>query len=161
VEGSLFYPFVKRKDQKQKMKTARITKASITIVLCLATLLCLFGCNKVEKTGVWESATYLSDKEFGNGATTVQLQVKADDKSVTFTIHTDKKILGDALIEHKLIEGEQGAFGIYIKKVNGILADFDVDGTYWALYKDGEMLMTGADSTAISDGEHYEFVRTK
>ena len=143
------------------MKTARITKASITIVICLATILCFVGCNQVEKTGVWESATYLSDKEFGNGATTVQLQVKAEDKSVTFTVHTDKKILGDALVEHKLIEGEQGAFGIYIKKVNGILADFDVDGTYWALYKDGEMLMTGADSTEISDGEHYEFVRTK
>jgi hypothetical protein len=143
------------------MKTARITKASITIVICLATILCFVGCNQVEKTGVWENATHLSDKEFGNGATTVQLQVKAEDKSVTFTVHTDKKILGDALIEHKLIEGEQGAFGIYIKKVNGILADFDVDGTYWALYKDGEMLMTGADSTEISDGAHYEFVRTK
>ena len=143
------------------MKTARITKISIIVTVVLAALLCFVGCNQVEKTGVWESATYLSDKEFGNGATTVQLQVKAEDKSVTFTVHTDKKILGDALVEHKLIEGEQGAFGIYIKKVNGILADFDVDGTYWALYKDGEMLMTGADSTEISDGEHYEFVRTK
>ena len=143
------------------MKTVKITKASITIVLCLATILCFIGCNQVDATGIWENATYLSDKEFGKGATTVQLEVKAGDQSVTFTVNTDKKMLGDALIEHKLIEGEESQFGLYVKKVNGIVADFNVDGTYWALYQNGEMLMTGVDTTQITNGAHYEFVRTK
>ena len=29
----------------------------------------------------------------------------------------------DALIEHNLIEGEKGAYGLYVKKVNGITAE--------------------------------------
>ncbi len=143
------------------MKTARITKASITIVLCLATLLCLFGCNKVDATGVWENATYLSDKEFGKGATTIQVEVKAGDQSITFTVNTDQKMLGDALLDHGLIAGEESVYGLYVKKVNGMTADFDIDGSYWALYQNGEMLMSGVDTTEITNGAHYELVYTK
>ena len=47
------------------------------------------------------------------------------------------------------------------KFVNGILADYDVDGTYWGLTKDGEYVMSGADTTYIADGEHYELTKTK
>ena len=70
-------------------------------------------------------------------------------------------MLGDALSEHDLLEGEEGEFGLYVKKVNGILADYDIDKTYWGLYKNGEYLMTGVDTTEIADGEHYELVKTK
>ena len=46
------------------------------------------------------------------------------------TINTDKEILRDALEEHNLISGEQGAYGLYVKVVNGIKADYDEDGGY-------------------------------
>ena len=115
----------------------------------------------VEDSGAWENATYLNDKEFGNGKTTVQVEVKAEGQSVTFTIHTDKNILGDALTEHELIAGEEGQYGLYIKLVNGIEADYDKDQTYWAFYKNGEYMMSGVDTTEISDGEHYELVKEK
>ena len=117
--------------------------------------------NTVEDSGAWENATYLKDKEFGNGKTTVQVEVKAEGQSVTFTIHTDKNILGDALVEHNLIAGEEGQYGIYVKFVNGIEADYDKDQTYWAFYKNGEYMMSGVDTTEISDGEHYELVKEK
>lgn len=135
-----------------------------TAVLLLALLLVLsvfISCDKVEKKDAWESATYRADTELGVGATTVEVEVKADDKSVTFTIHTDKQTLGEALIEHGLIEGENGAFGLYVKLVNGIEADYDKDKTYWSLYKNGEYMLTGVDTTPISDGEHYELVKEK
>ena len=112
-------------------------------------------------TGVWADAIYTENKEFGEGAKTIKVEVVAEDISVTFTINTDAETLGEALTENSLIEGENGAYGLYIKKVNGILADFDVDQTYWSLSKDGEYLMTGADSATIADGEHYELTRTK
>ena len=111
--------------------------------------------------GLWADAIYRSDKSFGNGAKTIEVEVKVDDKSVTFTIKTDAETLGDALLEHKLVEGEQGAYGLYIKKVNGILADYDVDQHYWSLSKSGTALMTGADGESISGGEHYEITRAK
>ena len=111
--------------------------------------------------GLWKDAKYLEDTEFGNGKTTVQLEVKAGDKSVTFTVKTDKETLGDALIEHDLIAGDEGEFGLYVKVVNGITADYDVDQSYWSFLKDGEMMMTGVDGAKIADGEHYELVYTK
>lgn len=74
-----------------------------------------------------------------------------------YTINTDKKTVGDALLEHKLIEGEEGDYGLYVKKVNGILADYDVDKTYWAFYIDGEYAMSGVDATDIVAGETYTF----
>ena len=138
---------------KEKMKKA------LSLVLVLVAILCLVSCNKIEKTGAWENATYRRDMEFGKGETTVQVEVKAEEQSVTFTINTDKKTLGEALIEHGLISGENGQFGLYVKLVNGIEADYDKDGTYWGFYKNGEMMMVGVDGAQISDGEHYELVK--
>lgn len=111
--------------------------------------------------GVWANATYKEDTELGEGAVTVKVEVKAEDKSVTFTVHTDKTVLGDALLEHSLIAGDEGEFGLYVKAVNGMTADYDVNQAYWAFYKDGEMMNTGVDGATIADGEHYELVYTK
>lgn len=133
----------------------------VCVVLSLVFVLCLVSCNTVDKTGLWENATHLKDKEFGDGKTTVQVEVKAADQSVTFTIHTDKTTLGDALLEHGLISGDEGPYGLYVKVVNGITADYDVDKSYWGFYKNGEYMMTGVDATDISDGEHYELVYEK
>ena len=115
----------------------------------------------INREGVWENATYLASTELGEGAKTVKVQVVAGGQSITFTINTDAATLGDALLEHDLIAGEQGAYGLYVKTVNGILADYDVDQTYWAFYKNGEMMMTGVDGAEISDGEHYELIKQK
>ena len=86
--------------------------------------------------------------------------VDADGNTETFTVNTDADNLGDALVQDGLVEGEMSTYGLYIKTVNGIRADYDLDGAYWALYSDGEMLMTGASDTAIADGQHYELVYT-
>ncbi len=139
------------------MRTRRIA----LVLLALLLLLSFVACATVEKSGVWEDATYRKDKEFGKGETTVYVKVEAEEQSVTFTIHTDKDTLGDALKEHDLVAGEESEFGLYVKTVNGILADYDEDGSYWSLTKDGEMMMVGVDGAEIADGEHYELTRAK
>ena len=111
--------------------------------------------------GVWADALYTEDTVLGEGATTFTVVVKAEDKTVTFTIKTDKATVGDALLEQGLIEGEEGAYGLYVKKVNGILADYDVDQTYWGFYIDGEYAMSGVDATNITAGVTYTLERTK
>ena len=161
----LFYPFVFL-EKKGKNKMKKILSLVIVALMLFSIVSCDFveniiSPNTVEDSGAWENATYLKDKEFGNGKTTVQVEVKAEGESVTFTIHTDKNILGDALVEHNLIAGEEGQYGLYVKLVNGIEADYDKDQTYWAFYKNGEYMMSGVDTTEISDGEHYELVKEK
>ena len=133
--------------------------------LLLSCLLCFAACGNEqpenEEFNLWKNAMYVSDTELGEGATTLTVQVKAEDHQITFTIHTDKTTVGEAMQEHGLLEGEESEYGLYVKKVNGILADYDVDQTYWAFYIEDEYALTGADSTNIEEGETYRLERTK
>ena len=140
----------------------KMIRSVVSVVVVLSFVLCLASCNeKIDAEGLWENATYRSDKEFGKGEKTVEVEVKVEEQSVTFTINTDADTLGAALLEHELIAGEEGQFGIYVKSVNGIVADYDVDKSYWGFYQNGEYLMSGVDTTAIVGGEHFEIVYSK
>lgn len=136
-------------------------KSTVSIIFAFILLLGLVSCNTVEKTGVWENATYRKDMEFGSGAKTVVVEVKAEEQTVTFTVKTDKDTVGAALIEHGLISGEEGPYGLYVKAVNGITADYDVNKSYWAFYINGEYAMTGVDATDITEGTTYQLEYTK
>jgi len=100
--------------------------------------------------------------ELGEGKATFNFSVVDKDGNETkFVIHTDAETVGAALLEHGLIEGEEGQYGLYVKKVNGILADYDVDQTYWGFYVNGEYGMSGVDSTNIEEGANYSFKVSK
>ena len=147
------------------MKTLRSTTtvrvSSVLLALLMLLALCACAPKNPDTAALWEGATYTRDKTFGTGATTIEVEVKAGEKSVTFTIKTDKTVLADALLEHQLVAGEDSAYGLYVKRVNGILADYDVNGSYWALSQNGTSLMSGVSGVTIADGAHYELVYTK
>jgi len=83
--------------------------------------------------------------------------VDKDGEETVFEIHTDKEIVGDALLELGLVEGEEGVYGLFVKSINGIAADYDVDKTYWAFYVNGEYAMSGVDVTKIEEDAAYMF----
>lgn len=157
-------------------------KIALFLSLILVGLLCLTGCagtldeatteaplttegtettDAAAAEGLWADAVYTEDTTLGEGKKAVTVKFTAEEKTITFTIMTDKTILGDALTDAALVEGEQGAYGLYIKKVNGITADYDVNGAYWGFFIDGEYAATGVDSTEIADGAVYELAYTK
>ena len=151
----LLYPFEKKGNKN--MKKTVITKLSL--ILAIVMMLALASCNEKDP---WADAIHTVDTELGVGAKTVTVDVHVNEHCVTFTIHTDAESLGEALLENELIEGEDSQYGMYIKKVNGILADYDVDGSYWGFYRyDREYMMSGVDTTAISDGDHFQLVYEK
>ena len=135
------------------------TKLTFTSLLLIALL--LFSFSACQAPDPWSEAIYTTDTTLGMGATTFTFEVVCDEHKVTFTINTDKEILGDALAYLDLIEGEEGAYGLYVKRVNGVLSDFHVDATYWALSVNGEYAMVGVDSTPVEAGTTYRFTRTK
>ena len=135
----------------------RIICMLMAVVMCAA----LASCGGRNTANIWEDAAYTADTELGSGAKTLQVEVVAYGKAVTFTINTDKETLGDALSEHSLISGEKGPYGLYVKVVNGMTADYAVNKGYWSFSKDGEYLQSGVDSTAISHGDHYEITYTE
>ena len=143
------------------MKFQTKTLTAFCLVLVLVVLFSACTAEKVSAEGKWADATYLSDTEFGKGSKTVVVSVKVDESEVSFTIHSDKTYLADALLEHNLIEGDESEFGLYVKKVNGMLADYDVNQTYWGFYCGGEYMMTGVDLTPIADGDSYELVLSR
>ena len=136
----------------------KILSVTLLLALVISTLLC--SCTP-SYGDLWDTALYNEDTVLGEGAKTVTVTVRAQDREVVFTINTDRDILGDALMDHELVAGDVGAYGLYIKRVNGIVADYDVDGYYWGFYKGGEFMLTGVDGTAIVGGESFELVREK
>ena len=83
--------------------------------------------------------------------------VDKDGNVTTFDITTDKATVGEALLEEGLIAGEVGQYGLYVTEVNGIVADYNVDRTYWAFYVDGAYASGGVDTTDVADGATYSF----
>ena len=133
-------------------------KTALLIVISVVLVFALVACNS---DSVWKDALYENNTELGKGAKTITVVVTAEEKSVTFTVHTDADNLGDALLGVGLVDGEQGAYGLYIKEVNGMTADYDTDSSYWALKQNGEYLMSGADFTPVFDGERFELAYEK
>ena len=157
----------------------RILSAVLALVMCIALTLTLCACQSEDTKPastesvatadeatqaidpVWKNATYTQDTTVGEGKTQLKIKVTAEDKSVVITLNTDEKMLEDALLKENLIAGDESEYGLYIKEVNGIIADYDADQTYWAIYKDSEYMMEGAGVTEVASGQEYEFVRTK
>ncbi len=127
---------------------------SLTLLIFMVVSICfLVSCNEEE-----EQMLYTEDTVLGEGATALLFTVEhIDGTTINFTINTDKTVLSEALLEHDLIEGPTEAYGIYVKKVNGITQDYDKDGTYWSLLIDGEASFYGADSVNIEPGATYTF----
>lgn len=97
-------------------------------------------------------------QELGEGQTEFTFVVTDQDGNETqFLIHTDKETVGEALLELGLIAGDESEYGLYVKTVNGITADYDVDQTYWAFYVNGEYAEKGVDSTPVTAGDSYSF----
>ena len=83
--------------------------------------------------------------------------VDGEGNTTQFEIHTDKETVGQALLELELIAGDDSEYGLYVKTVNGITADYDTDGKYWAFYIDEEYAASGVDTTPVTDGSSYAF----
>lgn len=157
------------------MKKTVITKLSLLLIIVM--MLTLASCNiwggepvTTTTTGsseqpqlpeIWNTATYTADTELGEGSKVFTFKVEADGHTVSFTVHTDAQTVGDALLALGLIAGEDSQYGLYVKTVNGMLADWDVDQTYWSFYINGEYAMSGVDTTPVTEGEVYSFVRSK
>jgi len=131
----------------------------LCMMLIVAMALFTVGCKQEEKESPKSGREAVEDLiELGEGKTSFRFSVvDKDGKETGYLIHTDTDTVGAALLELGLIEGEEGDYGLYVKKVNGITADYDVDKTYWAFYIGEEYAMSGVDKTSIVEGESYSF----
>ena len=147
----------------QKTKFKRFLSFFLCIVLIATLALFAAGCN--DTTPPADSNTQETNDTVNNDVTVLgegQTQftftvVDGEGKETAFEIHTDKTTVGEALLDLNLIAGEDSTYGLYVKTVNGITADYDTDGTYCAFYINGDYAMTGVDSTEITADTVYTF----
>ena len=150
------------------MKQTKLSKI-LSFVLCLALVTAIaficIGCNDNKTTQEPSSETPSSsdnavteDNVLGQGETSFTLCITFADKSEkTYTVNTDKTVVGDALLELGVISGTEGPYGLMVETVDGTTVKYEEDGKYWAFYIDGEYAMTGVDSTDIVAGSTYTF----
>ncbi len=154
------------------MKMTRSKKA-LSFILCIVLIaaIALFttACNdnKADDTTTTTNSAVSTTESpkatvLGEGETKFNFTVTdLEGNETVFEINTDKKTVGEALLDLKLIEGEDGQYGLYVKTVNGITLDYDKDGAYWAFYANGEYATSGVDTTDIVAGNSYAFKAEK
>jgi len=86
--------------------------------------------------------------------------VRKDGSSKDYTYQTREKYVGPVLQAEGLIEGNMGAYGLEITKVEGVQAIYNEDKAYWAVYEGEEYAMQGIDTTPVVDGGVYKLVYT-
>lgn len=145
----------------------KTTKKVFALLLAAIAIFSFASCRnevppEIPDNWLWENALYTEDTVLGDGAKHLGMMVTADGKTIVFNIYSDAETVGEALTENGLVEGSEGAFGLYISHVNGIKAVYEEDGAYWGfLDREGNLMSTGVDMTSFADGDVYELRYTK
>lgn len=156
------------------MKKSKAILSLICAILCVCTVLCSCsggGNNATTAAGTTATAAETTAEytvsngahsKIGSGKFSFVLEViDGNGGSTVFDVASDKSTVGEALSSIGLISGEHGDYGLYVKTVNGITADYDKDGTYWAFSVNGELSQKGVDQTYVKNGDIYTFTVTK
>lgn len=160
----------------QKKHNGKLLSFILCMVLIVAVALFTTGCNDGTAGGGGSSSAEAGNTDSGANAAGSEGEaseepeqlgegssaflftvVDREGKEALFEIHTDMETVGEALLELGLIDGDESEYGLFVKTVNGITADYDRDGVYWAFYVNGEYAASGVDSTKVTEGESYAF----
>lgn len=155
------------------MKTTYTFKRVVGVALCMVlvavTVLTMSACDLLNGDTTTTTTTTIATTTttepitdpttgptlMGKGETIFYFKVVDDAENVTaYAVKTDELYVGEALFNLGLIDGEEGAYGLFVTKVCDTEA---ASGTYWMFYVNGEMAPTGVDSTEIVEGALYEF----
>ena len=130
-------------------------KKFLAVLLSVMMLVSLMACtapqNRSENPG----------DETGPLKTFTVTVVRKDGSSQDYTYQTREKYVGPVLQAEGLIEGNMGAYGLEITKVEGVQAIYNEDKAYWAVYEGEEYALQGIDTTPVVDGRIYKLVYTR
>ncbi len=138
------------------MNKMRLLFSIISVALIAVFIFCSCQNKPSDETATTTFVEMTEMTEIGQGKNIFVFRVHDENGHITpFIIKTDKTIVGEALQEYGLIEGDEGNFGLYVKKVNGIFAEYETTGNYWAFYIGDSYAAQGIDMTEIVNGEVY------
>lgn len=97
----------------------------------------------------------------GSKAITIEV-VDDEQKTVTYDVKTDAEYLRQAMEEAEGLEfsGSESEYGMMVTTVNGVTADYNVNGAYWSFYVNGEYCNYGIETQPVLDGDAFRIVYT-
>lgn len=129
------------------MKSKKILSVALVVILAaiLALVYVAFGEKPVE----------------ASKSITIEV-VAADETSTVYEVDTDAQYLIEAMEEADglTFEGEEGIYGLSVSTVNGIRADYTLDGAYWGFYVNGEYCNYGVSQQPVEDGDVFSIIYT-
>lgn len=97
------------------------------------------------------------------GSKSITITVVAEDGTETsYSVQTDAEYLRGAIedADGLTIEGTESEFGLMVDTVNGVRADYTLDGAYWSFLVNGEYCNYGVDEQVVNDGDEFQIVYT-
>lgn len=97
----------------------------------------------------------------GSKNITIEVVNKAAESTV-YELSTDAEYLRQAMDEADGLtyDGTEGEYGIMVSAINGEVADFSVDSSYWSFYVNDEYCNYGIDTQPVMDGDAFKIVYT-
>lgn len=132
-------------------------------------VLSLGACTTSEQTAGTASSSAIVSVQDSSRSASSQAGSGTVSEEKTFTVHvilpdgterdypytSDAQMLVTPLRESGLISGDEGEFGLYVKTVDGVTADYDTDGSWWKLSVNGVESPVGASDCPIEEGAVY------
>lgn len=88
--------------------------------------------------------------------------VMSDSTSSLYEVSTDAEYLIEAMedADGLTFEGEEGIYGLSVSTINGVRADYTLDGAYWGFFVNGEYCNYGVSQQPVEDGDAFSIVYT-
>lgn len=134
--------------EQKKMSKGKIVLALAALAAVVAVLI-----------GVY--AAFGAKPVTGSKNITIEVVNKASESTV-YELSTDAEFLRQAMDEAEGLtyDGTESEYGLMISTVNGEVADYSVDCSYWSFYVNDEYCNYGIDTQPVMDGDAFAIVYT-
>ena len=97
----------------------------------------------------------------GSKAITIEV-VDNEQKNTAYDVKTDAEYLRQAMEEAKGLEfsGTESEYGLMVTTINGVTADYNVNGAYWSFYVNDVYCKYGIDTQPVLDGDVFRIEYT-
>ena len=97
----------------------------------------------------------------GEKSITIEV-VMADGEATVYEVKTDAEYLVGAMEEADglTFEGEEGIYGLSVSTINGVRADYTLDGAYWGFFVNDEYCSYGVSQQPVEDGDAFSIIYT-
>lgn len=98
------------------------------------------------------------------GSKSITIDVINDlQEKTTYELTTDAEFLRQVMEETEDLSfsGAESEYGMMVDTINGVTADYDINGAYWSFYVNGDYCNYGIDTQPVLDGDAFSIEYTK